>query len=86
MVTYSIIKDKSFSVAKWKSSEFLFYYGIIAAAVFFTIKECWSISLPSHPVHKSYSHLLSKGWLFNLKIVKNTLIILSFYLSLSLRT
>lgn len=82
METDRLIKDKSYSVPKWKSSEFLFYYGIIAAAVYFTVKECWSISLPSHPVHKSYSHLLSKGWLFNLKIVKNTLIILSFYLSL----
>lgn len=76
METDRLINDISYSVAKWKSSEFLLYYGIIVAAVYFTVKECITISLPSHPAHQSYSHLLSKGWLFNLKIVKFSL---SFY-------
>jgi hypothetical protein len=58
---------------KWKSSEFLAYYAIIVAAVYFTVKECIIISLPSHPAHQSYSHLLSKGWLFNFKMVHFTL-------------
>ena len=70
METSRLIKDKFSHIPKWKSSEFFAYYAIIAAAVYFTVKECIVISLPSHPVHQSYSHLLSKGWLFNLKIVK----------------
>lgn len=70
METYRLIKDKFSHVPKWKSSEFLVYYAIISAAVYFTAKECITISLSNHPVHKSYSHLLSKGWLFNLDIVK----------------
>ena len=53
----------------WKSSEFLAYYAVIATAIYFTVKECIIISLPSHPVHENYAHLLSQGWLFNLKIV-----------------
>lgn len=69
METERLIKLKSKpTVAQWKSPEFLIYYAIIAAAVYFTVKECVLFSLPSHPVHQSYSHLLSKGWLFNLKI------------------
>ena len=56
-------------LSRWKSSEFFVYYGIILFAAFFTIKECILISLAGHPVYNSYSHLLSDGWLFNLKMV-----------------
>lgn len=56
--------------SRWKSSEFLIYYVIILLVSYFTIKECIIISSSNHPAFNSYSHLLSDGWLFNLKIVK----------------
>lgn len=77
MESDSLIKREHASITAkpgkslWKSKEFLIFYAIIAVAVYYTLKECFIISSKSHQAYQKYSHLLSNGWLFNSKIVKD---------------
>lgn len=80
LINKSLNPKLEFPIKKslWLTQEFCLYYVIILVAVYYTFSECIKISSTANPTFKNYSYLLSDGWLFNRKIVRNNTNILQY--------
>lgn len=45
-----------------------FYLITIILCLFLALKEMINLSADDHPIHKSYAHRLSSGWMFNKQV------------------
>ncbi|OJJ50159.1 hypothetical protein ASPZODRAFT_13249 [Penicilliopsis zonata CBS 506.65] len=56
------------SPPRWHTPEFFVYYLFFIVCVPLMFKTVVDVSQESHPTYKTYSHLLSDGWIFGRKV------------------